>query len=90
MSRKSYKITQESINFIKKWIPSEKLTKLIPFNRDRQFDLLEILSDLEVSLSQSKEAGENVDADSLNQVDSAVDEVNRLDLDLKDLTNRLK
>lgn len=90
MSKRSYRITQESIDLIKSVIPEERLSKLLPFTEDKQFDLLNILTGFEVELAQSEDAGEKIDEKIVRKIDNAIDEINRLDLNLKDLTDRLK
>lgn len=90
MSTTNYKVEKFAIDFIKRWIPEEKLNKFLPITEKSHWGLLNELDLLEASLVNAQEAGDKIDEEVLKEIPHVIDEINKENLDLEDLTSRLK
>lgn len=72
------RISDESIEFIKKILPAEALKAILPVTSENVYDLIDLLeSGVEVPLAQKEEAGESIDHDVLERAVKAIDELNK-------------
>ena len=90
MSTTNCKVKKFVIDFIKKWIPADKLNKFLPITNNSHWALLNELDLLEASLVNAQDAGDKIDEEVLKEIAKVIDEINKENLDLEDLTIRLK
>lgn len=90
MSTTNYKVKNFAVDFIKKWIPIDKLNKFLPVTKKSHWALLNELELIETTLVNALEAGDKIDEEDLKEIPKVIDEINKENLNLEDLTNRLK
>ena len=92
---KAYKkiiVSDESIEFIKRFLSVEALRTILPVTSENVYDLIDFLeSEVEVPLTQQEEAGEEIDHDAPLSAVKAIDELNWNPecIDYEDLNRRL-
>lgn len=86
------KISEQTIEFIKRILPKESLSSILPIDDESVFDLIDLLeSGVEVPLTQKEEAGEDIDRSVQENAVKAIDELNEDpdNIDFDDLNERL-